>query len=410
MAEIWHLLEQAESAFSACLWTEAEDALERLLDLEPGHPKAKEMLKEIRQNSARLMWLKKAADEAEGAGDLEKTVALLEEIVPLSENRERTEAKKNRLEQDILNKRQEAEKKKRPEEEPVLHNEPKQQTPLEGKRSALKKVHRPTGGTEKPGPDDKPHATPASKDQNATRQQTTSAPKTGFTNSVTSMKFVYVPAGSFMMGDVFGSGKEEEQPVHEVELEAFYMGKHPVTQSQWQRVMGSNPSHFNERKDFPVDSVSWEDIQEFIKRLTAMNREKYRFRLPTEAEWEYACRSGGKKERYSGGDDLGAVAWVGKNSGKSTQPVGQKKPNGLGIHDMNGNVWEWCEDWFGHYPSAPEINPKGPSSGSKRALRGGCWNDGPDNCRSARRLGRKPGHRQWYYGFRLACEAVGDSS
>ena len=172
--------------------------------------------------------------------------------------------------------------------------------------------------------------------------------------------------------------------------------------------MGSNPSRFRNDGNCPVDSVSWEDTREFIERLNAMTRGAYGFRLPTEAQWEYACRSGGKEEKFSGGDVLAPVAWMGKNSGKSTQPVGQKAPNGLGICDMCGNVWEWCEDRFGDYPPESVKNPIGPSTGTKRVLRGGCWNDGPQNCRSTRRLARKSGHRQHYYGFRLVCETLPD--
>jgi len=227
-----------------------------------------------------------------------------------------------------------------------------------------------------------------------------------WTEPVTGMEFIKVPGGIFMMGDIFGEGNEREKPVHEVRLDGFYMGKYPVT--QWKKVMGNNPSHFQKngfflkRDDYPVEKVSWEDAQEFARKLTEMNEGKYQFRLPTEAEWEYAARSGGKQERYAGGDDIDDVAWYEKNSGSSTHPVGRKAPNGLGIHDMSGNVWEWCQDWYGDYPSDPVKNPRGPESGSYRVLRGGSWLDSAGSCRSAVRNWFSPGERNNFTGIRLA--------
>jgi len=191
------------------------------------------------------------------------------------------------------------------------------------------------------------------------------ASEDAWTDPVTGMEFIKVPGGTFMMGDILGDNKHNnEKPVHEVQLDDFYIGKYPVTQGQWKRVTGNNPANFQKGDDYPVEQVSWEDVQEFAEKLTEMNRGKYEFRLPTEAEWEYAARSGGKKERYAGGDDIDAVAWYEENSdssrnngkkerdaggddidavawhsGGSTHPVGRKAPNGLGIHDMSGNVW-----------------------------------------------------------------------
>jgi len=230
-------------------------------------------------------------------------------------------------------------------------------------------------------------------------------PETGaggelWTDPVTGMEFIKVPGGTFMMGDTFGDGDDDEKPVHEVRLDGFYIGKYPVTQGQWKKVTGNNPAKFQKGDDYPVERVSWDDAQEFVRKLTEMNGGKYEFRLPTEVEWEYAARSGGKKERYAGGDDIDAVAWYEKNSGKSTHPVGEKAPNGLGIHDMTGNVWEWC--WFGDYPSGSVKNPKSPDSGSNRVKRGGSWISSAEICRSASRGNVSPGLRSGNLGLRLA--------
>ncbi|RLC01476.1 MAG: sulfatase-modifying factor protein, partial [Deltaproteobacteria bacterium] len=223
-----------------------------------------------------------------------------------------------------------------------------------------------------------------------------------WTDPVTGMEFIKVPGGSFMMGDTFGDGDDDEKPVHEVRLDEFYIGKYPVTQGQWEKVMGSNPSRFQKGGDYPVEKVSWDDTQKFIKKLTQMNDGRYGFRLPSEAEWEYAARSGGRKERYAGGDDIDAVAWYDDNSDDSTHPVGRKAPNGLGIHDMSGNVWEWCGDWYGDYPSVSVKNPKSPDTGSRRVLRGGCWYYGAGFCRSANRGWYSPDGRFYFLGLRLA--------
>jgi len=223
-----------------------------------------------------------------------------------------------------------------------------------------------------------------------------------WTEQVTGMEFIYVPEGTFMMGDTFGEGHDNEKPVHEVQLDGFYIGKYPVTQGQWKKVTGNNPAKFQKGDDYPVEQVSWNDAQEFVRKLAKMNKGKYELRLPTEAEWEYAARSRGKKERYAGRNDIDTVAWYDKNSGGSSHLVGRKAPNGLGIHDMSGNVEEWCQDWYGDYPSDSVKNPKGSNSGSGRVLRGGCWCNSLGGCRSATRYGSSPGRRDYYLGFRLA--------
>jgi len=169
--------------------------------------------------------------------------------------------------------------------------------------------------------------------------------------------------------------------------------------------MGDNPSYFKNCGDnCPVENVSWYEVQEFIERLNSKTGKKYR--LPTEAEWEYAARSGGKREKYAGTNsdaDLGSYAWYITNSGSKTHPVGQKQPNGLGLYDMSGNVWEWCSDWYGkdYYASSPKDNPQGPSSGSYRVLRGGSWGNDPRNIRASDRGIDFPSFRLIYNGFRL---------
>ncbi len=222
-----------------------------------------------------------------------------------------------------------------------------------------------------------------------------------FTDLTTGMEFVLVSGGCYQMGDTFGDGYDNEKPVHEVCVDDFYMGKYEVTQREYEMVTGNNPSYFQKGPRYPVEQVSWQDAQGFINKLNSRSGKGYR--LPTEAEWEYAARSGGKKEKYAGGNDVDAVAWYTGNSGGGTRPVGGKSPNGLGLHDMSGNVWEWCQDWYGsdYYSKSPNINPTGPSSGSFRVVRGGSWNYSPGNVRAADRSRREPGVRNFNLGFRL---------
>ncbi len=212
--------------------------------------------------------------------------------------------------------------------------------------------------------------------------------------------FVQIPAGEFPMGSENG-GDDDEKPVHRVRISrAFEIGKYEVTQAQWQAVMGGNPSHFkNCGGNCPVENVSWNDAQQFIRKLNALN-DGYTYRLPTEAEWEYACRAGSTGD-YAG--NLDAMAWYDKNSGNTTHPVGQKQPNAWRLYDMHGNVWEWCEDWYGgnYYAQSPSVDPRGPSARSVRLIRGGCWNSFARFCRSAYRDGYAPTIRRGFLGFRL---------
>ena len=218
-----------------------------------------------------------------------------------------------------------------------------------------------------------------------------------------SIEMVKVEAGSFNMGATpeMQAPYEVEKPVHRVTLtNNYYIGKYEVTQALWQAVMGSNPSYFK-GDDLPVEQVSWNDCQDFISKLNAMTGK--RFRLPSEAEWEYAAR-GGKKSRgyqYSGSNTLGDVAWYEGNSGSKTHAVGTKQPNELGIYDMTGNVYEWCQDWYGSYSSSPQTNPIGAVSGSSRVDRGGSWFFTAKHCRSSYRFNLTPDYRLNFLGLRL---------
>ncbi|NTV14665.1 MAG: formylglycine-generating enzyme family protein [Desulfobulbaceae bacterium] len=218
-------------------------------------------------------------------------------------------------------------------------------------------------------------------------------------------EFIVVPKGCFQMGDTFGEGQSDETPLHEVCVDSFLIGKYEVTQGQWQAVMGKNPS-LHKGDTYPVDNVSWNDAQEFISKLNQQTGKQYR--LPTEAEWEYAARSGGKAEKYAGGDNVQALSWNSQNSGGVTHPVGEKGANGLGIYDMSGNVWEWCQDWRndGYYKSSPRQNPTGPPSGSTRVNRGGSWNLDPSYVRAANRSWGEPNNRSYFLGFRLASSQI----
>ncbi len=205
-----------------------------------------------------------------------------------------------------------------------------------------------------------------------------------------------IPAGSFMMGE---AGKQ-----HKVILtKDFYIGVFEVTQGQWEKIMKSNPSAFkNIGKGAPVDSVSWDDCQDFIKKLNGKSVPA--FRLPTEAEWEYACRADTQGDRY--GENIGELGWNDKNSEGTTHDVGKKKANDWGLYDTLGNVWEWSYDWFGDYSKEPEKDPVGAKSGSTHVRRGGAWNHGVEDCRSANRDGRlEPSNRSRNVGFRLVFSA-----
>ena len=219
-----------------------------------------------------------------------------------------------------------------------------------------------------------------------------------YTNSI-GMDFVLIPSGSFMMGS---NSDDREKTVHKVAITSpFYLGQYEVTQDQWEIMMRSNPSAF-EGGTNPVEQVSWNDVQEFIRRLNALEGHD-RYRLPTEAEWEYAARAG-TSTAYSFGDDaskLSDYAWNGDNSDWMTHPVGQKLPNAWGLYDVHGNVYEWVQDWYGSYSDSPAIDPKGPETGSWRVLRGGSWDFYAGDWRSAYRINNEPDSRYFDVGFRL---------
>ena len=224
-----------------------------------------------------------------------------------------------------------------------------------------------------------------------------------FTVNGVSFTMKLVEGGTFQMGSNDSDAFSDEKPVHSVTLSSYYMGETEVTQALWKAVMGTNPSDFK-GDNLPVEQVSWNDCQEFISKLNQITGKK--FRLPTEAEWEYAARGGKKSNRYnySGNNNIGGVAWYTDNSGNKTHMVKTKSPNELGFYDMSGNVWEWCHDWFGsdYYGKSPSTNPQGPSSGTGRVLRGGSWYYRARHCRVSSRSYSVPIYRYNRLGFRLA--------
>ncbi len=218
--------------------------------------------------------------------------------------------------------------------------------------------------------------------------------------TIPDIEMITVQGGTFNMGSTVISN---EQPVHSVTLNTFKIAKYEITQKLWEAVMGTNPSRFKGDENRPVEWVNFNDVQQFITKLNQLTGKNYR--LPTEAEWEYAARGGNQSlgYTYAGSDDINAVTWYKNNSGSTTHPVGTKAPNELGIYDMSGNVCEWCNDWYSStfYANSPSINPSGPSSGSDRVLRGGSWNDDNFTCRSARRYGVTPTNGYDNIGARL---------
>jgi formylglycine-generating enzyme required for sulfatase activity len=240
------------------------------------------------------------------------------------------------------------------------------------------------------------------------------------TNSI-GMKLVLIPAGEFLMGspDRDGESRTNEKPQHRVRItRPFYLGVYQVTQADYKKVLGNNPSYFQtgtDARNRPVECVSWSDAVEFCKRLSELPDEQLAgrvYRLPTEAEWEYGCRAG-STTRYCFGDDerlLLNYAWFGLNSHKTTHPVGQKRPNPWGLYDIYGNVWEWCADRYGsgYYAQSPIDAPTGAASGSSSVRRGGGWCYAAEDCRSAVRKRFSPEKRTIHFGFRVAADSVGD--
>jgi len=222
-----------------------------------------------------------------------------------------------------------------------------------------------------------------------------------FTDPATGMEFVFVKGGCYQMGD----NVDDDNPVHEVCVNDFYMGKFVVTRGQWKAITGSYPKSLSCGDNCPAQQVSWDDVQDFISRLNQQTGKQYR--LPTEAEWEYAAKGGVRNEKWAGTNsesELGDYAWYSSNSDGKAHPVGQKKPNGLGLYDMSGNVWEWVQDWYDkkYYKNGPKNNPSGPNSGMSHVLRGGSWNRNAMFTTSSVRNRITPGCWLDYYGFRLA--------
>mgnify|MGYP002853248695 CR=1 FL=1 len=228
-----------------------------------------------------------------------------------------------------------------------------------------------------------------------------------YTVNGVSFKMIDIEGGTFTMGVdsavvYTGEANIDEMPAHEVTVSSFAIGQTEVTQELWQAIMGTNPSYFADDPQRPVEQVSWEDCQEFIARLNELTGEN--FRLPTEAEWEYAARGGNQTAGsiFSGSNNIDEVAWFYFNSDYATRPVAGKSDNELNLFDMSGNVSEWCSDWYGAYPTEPQVNPVGPVEGSRRILRGGSWRSISRDCRNTSRYGDTPDQRGDEVGLRLA--------
>lgn len=217
-----------------------------------------------------------------------------------------------------------------------------------------------------------------------------------------SFKMIGVQGGSFRMGSTDSDADSDERPTHMVTLNSYYIGETEVTQELWEAVMNYNPSEFQYSSQLPVEFVSWDDCRDFIRELNSITGKEFRF--PSEAEWEYAARGGHQPSstKFSGSNSIAAVGWYNSNSEETTHPVKMKKPNSLGIYDMSGNLWEWCQDWYGPYSSNNANNPSGPFSGSNKVLKGGAWNGGPKNCRLTNRDGRTTDYASNRLGLRLA--------
>jgi len=210
-------------------------------------------------------------------------------------------------------------------------------------------------------------------------------------------EMVFVEGGTFMMGS---EHYNFEEPIHEVTLSSFKIAKYQVTQKEWKSLMGDNPSAYK-GDNLPVHKVNWYDIDEFISRLNQATGKNYR--LPTEAEWEYAAGGGNKGYgfTYSGSNNIDKVAWYTVNNNRGPEPVGTKDANELGIYDMSGNVWEWCNDWYGDYPNTPQTDPQGPMNGEYLVIRGGCFNSYEEWCRVTMRMRSYPNSYSHNVGFRL---------
>jgi formylglycine-generating enzyme required for sulfatase activity len=220
-----------------------------------------------------------------------------------------------------------------------------------------------------------------------------------------SYEMIAVKGGSFLMGSTINElGRSNDEIQHLVTLSNFYVGKYAVTQDLWQLIMGNNPSSFK-GYNLPVETISWDDCQFFLQRLNQLTGKRYS--LPTEAQWEFAARGGTQSKGYiyAGSNNVDEVAEYKGNNNNTTKPVGGKKPNELGLHDMSGNLWEWCQDWKSVYSTVPQSNPPGPSSGSLRVRRGGSWGNEGQRCRAAGRGYDSPSRRNYAIGFRVVLDS-----
>ena len=231
--------------------------------------------------------------------------------------------------------------------------------------------------------------------------ESATAPAT-FIDEVCNIEMIHVPGGIFEMGDLHGDGIDNELPVHKVSLDEFYIGRCPVTQAQWMCLNPHNPSRF-EGADLPVEQVTWDDARDFAEKLTRAHNGRCRFGLPTEGQWEFSARSGGRRELYAGGGTIDARGWYEANSGGRTHAVGAKAPNGLGLYDMSGNVWEWCRDTYAPdaYERHTQANPVLDDAGSDRVIRGGSWNLDAWSARCCRRFSLRADLFGAGLGFRL---------
>lgn len=228
--------------------------------------------------------------------------------------------------------------------------------------------------------------------------------KTIMVNGV-AIKMIKVQGGTFTMGatpEQSGDSYSDEAPAHQVTLSDYYLAETEVTQALWKAVMESNPSRFVADDHLPVESVTWADCITFITKLNQLTGSS--FRLPTEAEWEYAARGGNKSKgyKYAGSNTIGEVAWYKDNAGQTTHAVAGKQANELGLYDMSGNVWEWCANWYEDYTSQAQTNPQGPNAGTERMLRGGCWRVDARDSRVSLRSYSEPDYSNYDIGFRLA--------
>lgn len=233
-------------------------------------------------------------------------------------------------------------------------------------------------------------------------------PGTNLARKIGGVEFIYIKSGTFTMGSQETIEKHDEVPAHRVKVDSFLISMHEITQAQYQKIMGKNPVRAKNKKDdpaiLPVHSVTWYEAMEFCKKFS--KKYKIKARLPYEAEWEYACRAGTETKYFWGNDADPHYCWFRENSGLHVHPVGKKMPNQWGIHDMCGNLWEWCMDWYGadYYKNSPEDNPKGPAEGKYKILRGGSWESQKYSLRSANRQRTKPDDYGDDAGFRIVID------